>query len=263
MTRTIAIALAGACLSAAPALAQDVFNGTWKGDISTVRLTAKPDQFAIAGGVYSCASCTPAYSLPADGRPHKVAGHDYFDSKSVEVVDAKTVRFTNLRAGRPVGTATWTVSGDGDTLNQSFSSTDSANGQTISGSATETRLAPAPTGAHAISGSWAAAPATRLSDNAMTVTIQATGKAVSISFPTGEHFTAIPGGPYVPVIGDPSGQMAAVRMTDPTTLELSYKHRGMVDEVVTLVAAPAGNTAAMTSLDRKDGSTTRLTLRKQ
>ncbi len=263
MSRSLALAVLGACLSAAPALAQSPLDGTWKADITSVKVNAKPDRVTLTNGVYTCASCAPAYSVPADGRVHPVSGQDYYDAKSVEIVDANTVRFTNLRAGKPVAVARWTVSTDGNTVNQSFSSTDTANGQTTSGTASETRLAPAPAGAHAISGSWAAAPATQLSDNAMSVTVATTGKAMTVSFPTGEHFTAMLGGAYVPVVGDPSGQLAAVRMTGPRTLELSYKHGQRLDEVLTLVAAPAGDTVAMTSLGKRQGGTTNITLHKQ
>lgn len=263
MSKSLALAVLGACLSAAPAVAQGPLDGTWKADITSVKVNAKPDRVTLANGVYSCASCLPAYSVPADGRVHPVSGHDYYDAKSVEVVDANTVRLTNLRGGKPVAVATWTVSADGNTLNQSFSSTDTANGQTTSGAASETRLAPAPAGAHAISGSWAAAPATQMSDNVLSVTIATTGKAVTVSFLTGEHFTAMLGGAYVPVVGDPSGQLASVRMTGPRTLELSYKHGQRMDEVLTLVAAPTGDTMAMTSLDKRQGGVTNITLYKQ
>ena len=263
MSRLLPLIMFGACLCATPAIAQGPFDGTWKADVASVKVNAKPERFTLGKGVYTCASCSPAYSVPADGQVHKVSGHDYFDGKMVEVLDANSVRLTNLRAGKPVAVATWTVSADGNTLNQSFSSTDTANGQTTSGTASEARLTPAPAGAHAISGSWAAAPATQLSDNALSVTIATAGKAVTVSFPTGEHFIAMLGGAYVPVVGDPSGQLVAARMTGPRTLELSYKHGSRMDEVLTLVAAPSGDTVAMTSLDKLQGGTTNLTLRKQ
>ena len=44
--------------------------------MASAKVSAKPDQVALADGVYGCASCTPPYSVPADGRPHSVAGHD-------------------------------------------------------------------------------------------------------------------------------------------------------------------------------------------
>ena len=162
-----------------------------------------------------------------------------------------------------VGVGAWTVSADGNTLNQSFTSNDSADGQTVSSTASETRLAPAPAGAHALSGSWQPAPPRQLSDNALSVIMRTTGEALAVSFPTGKQFTAMLGGSFVPVARDPSGQMVAARMVDPRTLELSYQHKGKVDEVDTIAAASAGDTVAMTSLDKRTGNTNSVTLRKQ
>jgi hypothetical protein len=40
-------------------LADSPFDGTWKGDLSTATVTAKPDVFLLQDGTYSCKTCTP------------------------------------------------------------------------------------------------------------------------------------------------------------------------------------------------------------
>ena len=52
-----------------PTAAGDI-NGTWKADINSVQFDTKPDDYLLQAGTYSCKSCTPAYSVPADGAFH-------------------------------------------------------------------------------------------------------------------------------------------------------------------------------------------------
>ena len=84
--------LAGALLVAAtPALAADRFDGTWKGDVASATVTGKPDTLLLKNGMYTCSSCTPAYTIKADGAFHAVKGKSYWDETSVAIVDDHTV----------------------------------------------------------------------------------------------------------------------------------------------------------------------------
>src|SRR3954468_9547775 len=67
-------------------------DGTWKGDVNSVKFEQKPDEFLLQNGKYDCKSCIPPVSLAADGAYHAVANHAYCDEESVKVVDDKTVQ---------------------------------------------------------------------------------------------------------------------------------------------------------------------------
>jgi len=66
-------------------------NGTWKTDLATLKFEQKPDEFSLKDGSYSCATCIPPLTTPADGQFHPIADRPYYDSISVKAVDDKTV----------------------------------------------------------------------------------------------------------------------------------------------------------------------------
>ena len=49
--------------SAAPSAASAGVDGTWKADLATVQIDAKPDQVLLKDGKYACATCTPPLTL--------------------------------------------------------------------------------------------------------------------------------------------------------------------------------------------------------
>ena len=49
------------------AVAQSVFDGTWKIDMNKVDFSKKPDEFVLKNGMYSCKTCAPPYEVKADG----------------------------------------------------------------------------------------------------------------------------------------------------------------------------------------------------
>ena len=48
--------------------ATGAIDGTWKADLSSVQIDAKPDVLLLKDGTFSCSTCTPPLTLPADGR---------------------------------------------------------------------------------------------------------------------------------------------------------------------------------------------------
>ena len=82
-----------ALMIATPALAEGPFDGTWKVDVASAKLSTKPDLWLIKNGVYTCSTCIPMIKTPADGKPHAVPGHDYFDTMTVTVVDPTSVHY--------------------------------------------------------------------------------------------------------------------------------------------------------------------------
>ncbi|MBV8673660.1 MAG: hypothetical protein JOZ33_09525 [Acidobacteriaceae bacterium] len=113
-----AVCLAGALLLSCTgaSLAQSPFDGTWKADQSKNKTeNAKPFVGSLAQGRWHCESCTPAYTIKADGTDQSVPDRG-FDTLSVKEIDAKSVSFVAKKNQRVVWEATDTVSADGKTL---------------------------------------------------------------------------------------------------------------------------------------------------
>ena len=87
MKRLLFLVPIGALLFAPAVLtAQSALNGTWKVDMNKVDWSKKPDVYLLQGGMYSCQTCTPAYTVKADGKDQTVTGHPYFNSIAIKVV---------------------------------------------------------------------------------------------------------------------------------------------------------------------------------
>jgi len=103
MNRMILLAPLGSFLLASSAtLAQSPFDGTWKIDMNKVTLPQKPDVYLLENGMYSCKSCTPPYTVKADGTDQPVSGQPYFDTVAVKVVNDHEIQETDKKAGKTV-----------------------------------------------------------------------------------------------------------------------------------------------------------------
>src|SRR5690349_9985581 len=67
------------------------FDGTWKGDLGTAKVSTKPDAFLLQDGTYTCKTCVPAVAVAADGYDHPVTGTPYYDTLNVAVLDERTI----------------------------------------------------------------------------------------------------------------------------------------------------------------------------
>src|SRR5215831_13249044 len=74
----------------ATALAGSAFDGTWKTNLESIKATGKPDMYLLAGGEYTCLSCSPELKVKADGAEHKVSGHAYYDTAMVKVTGSNS-----------------------------------------------------------------------------------------------------------------------------------------------------------------------------
>jgi hypothetical protein len=249
-----------ASATTAGATAGGAVNGTWKADLSNVQFDTKPDEYLLQNGTYSCKSCTPAYSLAADGTFHPVDA-PYFDSDSVKVVDARTITESSKMRGREVSSATMTVSTDGNTLTGKF--TDStAPGTPVKGEFTETRVGPAPAGAHAISGQWKIAKLSNFNEAALDFTVNVSGDTLQFSTPSGIAYEAKFGGPDVPIKGDIAGTTASVTKTADNDIQVTRKRDGKAVTVITYGVGADGKMHAV-SEDKLAGTTMRWTADKQ
>jgi len=114
------------------------------------KYTPKPIEIVLKDGENSCRSCTPPYTIKADGKDHKVSVSPYFDTENITIVDQRTLSRIDKKDGEQVGTVKTWVSEDGKTLHLEYSRISAPGAPTYSGSYTATRLSSGPEGSHAI-----------------------------------------------------------------------------------------------------------------
>jgi hypothetical protein len=237
--------------------AQSAFVGTWKGDLSNVQMPKKPDRYLLDKGVYECLTCAPAVKVKADGEDHKVSGHPYYDTVAIKVIDDHTILETDKKAGKAVATTTTKVAADGKTATFEFSDSSASNAAPIVGNGVQARVAKAPAGAHAVSGSWRATKVENLSDNGLTVTFALNGSTLKMSNLLGQSYAAPLNGKDVPYIGDPGLTSVSVKRISANTIEESDKRNGKVIWVGRMTVAADGKnmtTAWKDSLHGTSGS---------
>lgn len=260
----ILIATVGSILLAAcsPAATTPVIDGTYKADVTTAKLSTKPDTFVLKDGQYDCTSCTPPYKIAADGTPQPVEGRDYWDAGAVKVVSPTVLEFTRYRKGAVISTTKAEVSADGQMLTWTNTSSDNAEGKAITNSSKSKRSGPAPAGAHAASGSWVAVnEGSQIADESLMATISMKDGKVTQKFPTGESYEATLGGPQVPLVGDKVGATVAVVAAGSGFKETGYVNgKAVMEYTYTPVDA---NTITMTAHNLKSGDTETYTLKKQ
>ena len=228
-------------------------NGTWKGDVNSVKFEQKPDEYLLQNGKFDCKSCIPPVSIAADGTYHAVANHAYYDQESMKIVDDKTVQQSTKLKGRETGNATFKVSADGNLLTINWKDMSVANAAPNSGSFEEKRVAAAPAGAHALSGSWQPAKIASVNPEAITLTLKADADTLHMSAPTGISYEAKLDGTPTPIKGDPAGATASVKKLSDTSYQETDTAGGKVVNVTTFTLGTDGKLTIM-SEDPRNGS---------
>jgi hypothetical protein len=248
--------------AAAPASAEAAsIDGTWKADLSSVQIDQKPDQLLLQNGQFSCPTCTPPIAVAADGAMHAV-DRPYSDHTAVKVDDNHNVTRTSQKAGKTTGETKYSVSADGKTLTVSFTDSSVPNAKPVTGKYTETRVADAPAGAHAISGSWKLDKYDNVSDEGLTVSYRTEGDMLHMSSPVGTSFDARLDGSDTPIKGDVAGTTASVKKLADGSYEETDKRGGKVIGVTTFNVGSDGKLHVV-SEDKLAGSTIRYTADKQ
>jgi hypothetical protein len=257
------VALAAVMLPAL-APAQSAFDGTWKIDLNKVDFSKKPDMFLLQNGTYECKTCTPPYTIKADGTDQSVSGHPYFDSVAIKVVNEHAIEETDKKNGKVVSTSTSTISSDGSTLTVVFSDSSNSNGgPPVTGKGEATRVAKGPAGSNAISGSWRTTKLEGLSDNATVLTYKISGDEITMTNPTGQSYTAKLDGTDAPMKGDPGVTSVSVKMMGKGTLEEIDKRGGKVISVQKMTLAADGKSAKISVDDKLQNRTTDFEAMKQ
>lgn len=245
-------------------LAQAALDGTWKIDMSKVTFPAKPDVFLLQNGMYSCKSCTPAYTVKADGTDQAVTGHPYFDSVAIKVVNDHEVQETDKKGGKVVATSTTTISPDGKTAKFDFRDASNTNGgPPVTGSGEATLVMKGPAGSHAMSGSWKTSKLENMSDNALIWSYKVSGDMLTMNSKSGQSYTAKLDGTEAPMQGDPGVTTVSVKMIGKDTVEETDKRNGKTVGILKLTVAPDGKTAKAWFTDSLQNRTTSFAVEKQ
>jgi hypothetical protein len=245
------------------AMAQSVFDGTWKMDMKTAQFPTKPDVYVLQDGMYHCKTCVPAIAIKADGQDQKVTGHPYFDSMSIKLVDDRTIEETDKKNGKTVATSKSWVTPDGNTMKFEFSDSSATSGDPVTGKGEAMRVAKGPAGAHLISGSWRTAKMDSISDNGIAFTYKVEGGSLTMSNPTGQGYTAKLDGTEAPYKGDPGTTSVSVKQLDKNTLEETDKRDGKVILVSRVTVAADGKSMTIAFDDKLHGTTGKIMAQKQ
>jgi len=246
------------CFVCTDARSQSPFDGTWVIDTGQNENLAseRPRVLSVADGVFRESN----RQFKADGSDQKVPATPYWDTVSVRLVDDRTVELISKKAGKPMFTETDTVSADGNTLTKVMKDTTEAEAVTFESDFR--RIAPAPAGAHALSGSWQVFKQSR-SENSTIIKYKCTSRGFSAETPLGEKLEAKFDGKLYEMEDDPGHTMVSVRLINPYTIEQTNVREGKVVFVVTLEVTPDGKTIHAMSKMKEDGSVKTWTLHKQ
>jgi hypothetical protein len=259
---SISLPVWGIGLLPALTLAASPFDGTWKGDLSTVKLSAKPNVFLLQDGTYSCKTCTPPVKVAADGQDHSVSGNPYFDVLNVAVLDERTILKTAKKGGKSLLTSKFSVSADGASATTDFTDSTATSGAPVTGSVTFRRVASGPPGSHAVSGSWVQGPP-MLSDNAVTSTFKVAGDTLNMTTPTGSAYVAKLDGTDADYSGDPGVKQVSVRKINDRSFEETDKRDGKPVMVWRWQFDPDGKTAHVRMKEVASGDVVEAVARKQ
>ena len=182
-------------------------------------------RYLLDKGVFHCRTCAPPVTVKADGEDHKVAGHPYYDTVNVRVIDPQTIEETDKKAGKTVTTQTFTVSADGSTSTVDFSDSSASNDAPVVGKGEFKRVAKGPAGSHAISGAWQATRYDAVSDNGLLFSFALEGSTLKFSTRTGQSYAAPLDGTEVPFVGDPGLTGVSVKRIDDRTIEETDKRK--------------------------------------
>ncbi|OBV10120.1 hypothetical protein [Erythrobacter dokdonensis] len=241
----------------AEATASGSLAGTWKANLDSAEFENDTSSFAFADGTYTCNSCIPPFSVAANG-DWVTVDRPGVDALKYTIVDDRTVTTASRLGDKELGTSTWTVSEDGQTLTMNW--TDFDGDEEVKGSTTYTRVAAAPEGAHAVSGDWNVASLGEMSDAALTFTYAIDGDTITSTGNSGGYTATLGGEPVTPE-GDTTGGTMAVEKVSDNVYRETYSRDGEVISVLELTVD--GDTLRGVSTDPRDNSVVRWTATRQ
>lgn len=237
--------------------ARSPFDGRWVSDLDT-QSGLPTDVYLVRDGIYRCDSCEPKRDYPADGRPHPVPGDPQVLWESVTVAGPRTI-VTRIEDPTRSRVTTMTVAPDGRTA--TYVTHDRRPG--VKGPLRTVyiarRTAPAPPGAHPVSGTWQGIRYVTAPEQARTTELHDDGRRLTYRHPFGYTFTAEFGGGFVQVRGPyKTPVFASVRRLGPRTIEETRQSGGKVTFVRTYTLSRDGRTLEIAGTETATGQTFRI-----
>jgi hypothetical protein len=235
----VKICATGLLLLPVAAFAAGPFDGTWKVSLQHVQLSKKPIVLLLNAGDFICKSCLAPTAIKTDGTDHKVKGNPNFDTAAVTVVDPHTVTAIYKLSGKTVQSTKWVIAADGKSLEREDTSLYGAEPTIF-----KTRLmrvADAPAGAHALSGSWIESKVLTVTGPGMVVTYGMTADGFSMSS-NGQTYDAKFDDKTYPVKGDPTKTEVNLKKISDSEVIESDSQKGQVVEVEHMTVSADGKT---------------------
>jgi hypothetical protein len=243
------------------AVGQNAINGTWQVAEHKWQLDQKPIVYELNDGMYSCMSCSPKFTVKADGTDQKVTGDPEMDTASITVVDPNTIDVVEKKDGKVAYHAMVTISSDGKTMTRKIERY-STEGVKRAYTVTLARASEAGTGAHSVSGSWTAQKIE--STEPLTLSFKSTGDTLSFKGSDGEAYEAKFDGKDYPFQGERGTNTVSLKRIDDTTFEETYKDaNGNVVWVSKISISPDGKTLTQVGQDKRVGRTSTFEAEKQ
>ncbi len=262
MKEVIFAASLAIALAPAAAMAQSVFDGTWKTDIKTIDYPAKPSVYSFKDGMYECKTCATKVLVKADGKDQKVEGDPYADTIAVKIIDPNHVEMVSKKGGKVVAQNKFAVSVDKNSMLREYSYSSPNNAEVVKGTTSYARIAYDKEGSNQMSGSWRAQKADKLTDNGLKVTYKSEGATMNMSTPTGESYSAKTDGTDAPYKGDPGTSSVSVKVRK-NTLEETYKRDGKVIGMTKMEVDAKGTSAKVDWIDNLTRTNGNYTMVKQ
>jgi len=237
---------------AASSAAQSPFDGTWLIKPAQSKLNPKPFTIYTSQGWYHCVSCTPPFDVAADGADHAVSGQT-FDTASVTLVDANTIKGVFKKDGKTTAEELGTVSRDGKTLTVKYTGY-AQNGQVINQVGTDKRIGVLPAGVHATSGNWVAQSFTD-TENDLTTTYKTNGDEITMTDPTGDSYTAKFDGKDYPYKGSYQADAVSLKRIDARTIEETDKRDGTAVSIYKMTVSADGKSMTIVYHDPRADTT--------
>lgn len=230
-------------------VAQSIFDGTWKTEVSSIDYPAKPSVYVFKDGMYECKTCATKMLVKVDGKDQKVEGNPYADTLAVKVIDKNNLEMTSKKAGKVVAQRKISVSTDGNSMQVEYANYSAVNKEVVKGVTSYARTAYDRTAPHQMSGSWKAIKADKRSDNGLKVTYKTEGALLNMIMPTGESYSAKTDGTDAPYSGDPGVTTVSVKVGKKNTLEETFKRDGKVVSTMTTAVDATGKKAKVDWVD--------------
>ena len=244
------------------AFADSPFDGTWKEDTSTAKMTQEPDVLLLKDGMFTCKTCVPPYTIKADGSDQPVSGNPYLDTVSANASDEHDVVITDKKNGKTTETLTFKLAPDNKSFSVDFTGT-SENGASYSGTGGAKRVEAGPGGSQPISGSWMRTQLKNASDSLVTVTYKTDGDMLTMTDPTGDTYTAKMDGTEAPMKGNPGVTTVTLKKIGARTIMETDMRDGKVADISRSTVSSDGKSMTVVDSNKLTHRTVTYTSNKQ